>query len=130
MIDDLDERVSHAVTIVLNSIPEAWESATCEAIFYDQGSEFVGEYKSSGEGRLRSIALPTSIIDAVTSIRDAFHAAGQPKWGAAIFDLTPPDRFKVTWLYDGCDSNGDIPFDEYLDMRRHETRRKRLFGEA
>ena len=47
-------------------------------------------------------------------------------WGRACFELRPDGTFKVTWGYEGCDENGDLPFDEEGEMRRFEERRERL----
>lgn len=119
MNSGLDELVSNAVKIALISIPGDWRAATFEIIFYDQGGHFVGENVSALDGQSRDVDLPFTFLDAMIAIREEFRATGQPVWGMAVMSLTAPDIFNINWIYDGCNANGDIPFDETIDLQRH-----------
>jgi hypothetical protein len=46
--------------------------------------------------------------------------------GQVRFILMADGSFNAKWDYDGCDANGNLPFDEEAELQRREERRVRL----
>lgn len=65
---------------------------------------------------------------AIRDLRKAFKQAGRPVWGEVRFILRADGSLNVQWGYDGCDADGNLPFDEEAELRRHEERRLRLIA--
>jgi len=119
-IEPLYQRIADAMTA---AIPEEWASAEYHAMFYAHGSTYEAEYVRP-DGVARSFAPDGG--RAIRELRRLFQQAGRPVWGQVWFLLRADGSFNARWGYDGCDANGDLPFDEATELRRHEERRLRL----
>jgi hypothetical protein len=122
-IEPLYQRIADAMT---TAIPEDWSAAEFHAMFHPGGSTYEAEYLRNADGRAISFQPASDGSRAIRDLRKAFLQAGQPVWGQVRFLLRADGSFKAQWGYDGCDANGDLPFDEDAEVRRHEERRLRL----
>ena len=64
--------------------------------------------------------------EAIRELRKAFRQAGHSVWGQVRFIVRSDGSFNAEWGYEGCDANGDLPFDEEAELRRREAERLRL----
>ena len=124
-IEPLYQRIADAMTA---AIPERWSRAEFHALFYSDGSIYEGEYVRNPDGRAISFQPTSDGSRAIRELRDAFRQAGHPVWGEVRFVLRADGSFNAQWGYEGCDANGDLPFDEEAEFRRFEARRERLLA--
>ena len=122
-IGPLYQRIADAMT---TAIPEEWSVAEFHALFYDGSSTYEAEYVRQADGRAIGFQPANDGSRAIRELRKAFRLAGQPVWGRVRFILRADGSFNARWGYDGCDANGDLPFDEEAELRRREERRLRL----
>lgn len=121
-IEPLYQRIADAMAA---AIPEEWASAEYHALFYADSSTYEAEYVRP-DGIARSFAPDGD--RAIREMRRLFKQAGRPVWGQMWFLLRADGSFNVQLGYDGCDPNGDLPFDAPAELRRHEDRRLRLLA--
>jgi hypothetical protein len=124
-IEQLYKRIADAMT---TSIPEDWSVAEVHAIFYSDSSTYEAEYVREADGRAIGFQQASDGARAIRELRKAFRLAGLPVWGQVRFIVRSDGSFNAQWGYDGCDANGDLPFDEEAELRRHEERRQRLLA--
>jgi hypothetical protein len=122
MIDGLEPLFQQIAESMLATIPEEWAIAQFEAIFYADSSTYEAEYTRRSDGKARGFQPAGEGSRAFRQIRARFKAAGKPLWCRASFQLHPDGSFNIQWGYDGCDENGNAPFDEEEVIRRHEER--------
>lgn len=122
-IEPFFQRIANAIT---TAIPEPWTLAEFHAMFFADGSTYEAEYVRQADGAARSISPKDDGNRAVRELRKAFSQARHPVWGQVRFILRSDGPFNVEWGYQGCDVNGDLPFDEEAELERHEQRRLRL----
>lgn len=122
-IEPLYQRIADAMT---TAIPEEWSVAEFHALFYEGSSTYEAEYVRQADGMAIGFQPASDGSRAIRELRKAFRQAGQTVWGQVRFILRADGSFKAQWGYDGCDANGDLPFDEVAELRRHEERRLRL----
>lgn len=123
-IESLYQRIVDAMT---GTIPEEWVSAEFHAMFHAHGSIYEAEYVRA-DGIARNFAPAGDGGRTIRELRQLFKQAGQPVWGQVWFLLRSNGSFNARWGYDGCDANGDLPFDEKTEVRRHDDRRLRLIA--
>ncbi|MCE9560867.1 MAG: antitoxin YezG family protein [Planctomycetes bacterium] len=123
-IEPLYQRIADAIN---STIPEEWVSAEFHALFYADGSTYEAEYVRP-DGVARSFSPAGDGDRAIRELRKMFRQAGHRLWGQVRFMLRADGSFNAQWGYDGCDANGDLPFDEQTELRRHEERRLRLIA--
>ena len=121
-VEPLYERIAEAMAA---AVPEEWVSAEYQARFYADGSTYEAEYIRP-DGVARSFTPDGG--RAVRELRRLFKQSGRPVWGQVWFLLRADGSFNVRWGYDGCDANGDLPFDGTAELERHEERRLRLLA--
>ena len=124
-IETLYQRIADAMTA---AIREDWSVAEFEALFYPDSSTYEAEYVRLSDGEAISFQPASDGDRAIRELRKAFRQAGKPVWGQVRFLLRADGSFNAQWGYEGCDANGDLPFDEENAFRRHEERRLRLIA--
>lgn len=122
-IEPLYQRIADAMT---TAISEEWSVAEFHALFYEGSSTYEAEYVRRADGRAIGFQPASDGSRAIRELRKAFRQAGHRVWGQVRFTLRADGSFNAQWGYDGCDANGDLPFDEEAELRRHEERRLRL----
>lgn len=108
------------------AIPEEWETATFEVIFFSRSIVFEAEYTRKADRVARSFLPARSGQRAFRQLRERFEGAGKKLWGRASFELRPDGAFNLKWGYDDCDENGFALFDADEEVRRSEARQRRL----
>ncbi|AMV29544.1 hypothetical protein VT84_34435 [Gemmata sp. SH-PL17] len=126
MIDGLEPLFQQIAGSMQAAIPEDWDAAQFEAIFYADGSTYEAEYTRKADGKAKSFQPSAGGSRAFRQLRERFRETGQPVWGRVSFELRSDGTFNVNWDYDNCDENGNKRFDEEGELRRHESRRNRL----
>lgn len=126
MIDGIEPLYQVIAESIQQAIPEEWSTAVMEVIFHPQHSIYIGEYTRKADGIPRDFGTSQNANRAFREIRRKFKEAGKPLWGRAWFELHPDGKFNMKWGYDNCDENGDTPFNEEEEVKRHEERRIRL----
>jgi|GEM_PF-3459289 hypothetical protein len=126
MMEGIDQRYETIASSIRESISEAWKNATMEAVFYPNAIQYTGEYTRASDGVARSFATDRRSQRAFREIRQLFKEAAKPLWGRAIFELTSDGKFNMTWVYEGCDKEGNAIFDEEIEAQKHEERHRRL----
>lgn len=126
MIEGIERFYQQIADSIQDAIPEEWDAAKMEAIFFPGSSTYFGEYVRKADGKARDFPTSPAAESAFREIRRGFKKAGKKAWGQATFELYPDGRFNMAWGYENCNENGDTRFDEKEEMRRHEARRKRL----
>lgn len=124
-IEPFFQRIANAIA---TAIPEPWTLAEFHALFFADGSTYEAEYVRQADGVARSFVPEDDGDRAVRELRKAFRQAGHPVWGQVRFTLRSDGSFNAEWGYEGCDANGDLPFDEETELRRHEQRQRRLIA--
>lgn len=122
-IEPLDQQIADSIQ---ESIPDEWTTAKMEALFFPESITYIGEYVRSADAKERDFRTGRIAERAFRDIRRRFKDAGKTLWGRAVFELHSDGHFKMDWLYDGCDANGDMIFDEARELKRHEERHRRL----
>ena len=123
-IELLYQRIADAMTA---AIPEEWASAEFHARFHSDGSTYEAEYVRPDGGAV-GFQPGSDGSRAIRELRRLFREASKPVWGELRFLLRADGSFNARWEYDGCDSHGDLPFDEVAELRRHGERRLRLLA--
>jgi hypothetical protein len=126
MIDGIESYYQRIANSITECIPEEWSVATLHAMFYEDGSTYEAEYARQKDGKAIGLATSSDGSRAIRDMRKAFRLAGQPVWGQLLFVLRADGTFNCKWSYEGCDANGDLPFDEEEKIRRHDNRRHRF----
>jgi hypothetical protein len=117
-------QIAESMTTVL---PVEWSSAEFHALFYANTSTYEAEYVRP-DGFAIGFQPASDGSRAIRELRRLFKEAGQPVWGQVLFSLRDDGSFNARWGYDGCDANGDLPFDADAEVRRHDERRTRLIA--
>jgi hypothetical protein len=125
MIDGVEDIYQRIADAIVAAIPEPWQSAKAEAIFFENNINFIGEYVSEA-GKERDFAVPLYARRAFQELRRKFKEANQPLWGQASFELCPDGKFSLKWGYDHCDENGNTIWDDVEWGRMQSERHKRL----
>lgn len=126
MIEGIEEFYQRITQSMIDAIPEAWSSATFEAIFFDNHSIYEAEYVRTADRIAYSFQPASGGSKAFRELRKRFLEAGKKPWGRARFELLPDGKFQVRWGYDNCDENGFTLFDADQEFQRREANRKRL----
>ena len=126
MIDGIEPFYRQIADSIQAAIPEEWNSAKMEAIFYSGHSQYLGEYTRKSDGRSRSFATGRNGEGAFREIRRKFKEAGKPLWGSACFEIESCGKFNLGFCYENCDEQGNTYFDEDEEVRRGEERDRRL----
>lgn len=126
MIEGIDQIYERIAESIQDSISEEWATATMEAVFYLDGSQYIGEYTRASDGVARSFTTDLRGERAFRELRKLFKEAGKPLWGRASFELTSDGKFNMKWGYEGCDDDGYAIFDEEIELRKSEERHRRL----
>jgi len=125
MIEGLEAIYERIADAIVSAIPDQWNSARIDAVFYSDSSEYTGEYLTDS-GIQKDFAVALESTRAFRELRRKFKEAGQPLWGQASFELNADGKFKMKWGYENCDENGDTVWDEAEWHRHQEERRQRL----
>jgi hypothetical protein len=128
MVPGIEPYYQRIADAMLSAIPEDWTVAEYLALFYPDSSIYEGEYIRQTDGQAVGFQPGNDGARAIRELRKAFRQAEKPLWGQILFILRPDGSFNVLWGYAGCDSNGDLPFNEEAELRRHEARRLRLIA--
>ena len=126
MIDGIDQYYQQIAQHIENAIPDNWETAQLVATFFPQCSEYLGEYKRKPDGVERGFPVNNATGKIFRQLRKAFKESGKPPWGKAVFLLNESGEFKMNWLYDDCDENGNQIFDEEVERKKSMDRVDRL----
>lgn len=126
MIDGIEQLYGRIAESIQNAIPEEWETAEMEAVFYPNSISYLGEYTRLSDGIARGFTIDLPGQRAFRELRQLFNDAGKPLWGRVCFQLTSVGKFKLQWGYEGCDSDGYAVVDEDAEVRKIEERQKRL----
>jgi hypothetical protein len=126
MIDGIESLFQMIAESIQDAIPENWDTATMDVIFYPGSSIYLGEYTRKADGAPRSFGTTKSGERAFRELRNKFKESGKQLWGQAYFELHSDGKFDMKWGYDDCDENGDTRFDEEKEFKRNEERFKRL----
>jgi hypothetical protein len=126
MIPGLEPLYQQIAESIENAIPEDWNTAKMDAVFFPDGSQYTGEYTRASDGVARGFATALAGERAFREIRKLFEESDQPTWGRASFELQSNGTFNMKWGYDDCDGNGFARFVEEQELRRSEERRQRL----
>lgn len=128
MIDGIEVYYSRIADSITNAIREEWSVAIVHAMFHEGGSTYEAEYVRVKDGHAISFTQSSDGDRAIRNMRKAFRLAGNRVWGQLLFVLHANGTFNCKWSYDGCDANGDLPFDEQEELKRFEKRRLRLIA--
>lgn len=126
MIEGIDQIYETIATSIRESISEAWINATMEAVFYPNAIQYTGEYRRASDGVARAFKTDRRGERAFREVRQLFKEAGKPLWGRAIFELTSDGKFNMSWVYEGCDKEGNAILDEAIALKKLEERHRRL----
>ena len=126
MIPGIEPLYQQIAESIENAIPEDWNTAKMDAVFFPDSSQYRGEYTRASDGVARSFTTTLAGERAFREIRKLFKESDQPMWGRASFELQSKGKFNMKWGYDDCDENGFARFDEEEELRRSEERHQRL----
>jgi len=126
MIEGIEHLYEQIAESIQDSIPEEWATAKMEAVFYPDGSQYLGEYTRKSDGVARNFTTDLGGERAFRELRKLFRNAEQPLWGRARFEMTSDGQFSMKWEYNDCDDEGYAKFDEEVELRNSEDRHRRL----
>jgi|SRR5579871_3143746 len=130
MIDGIEPLYLQIAEGIRSSIHEPWQTATVDAVFFSENIRFAGEYFATEGGRPKSFGVGLNIIRPFRSLRELFKSAGKPLWCRACFEIRADGKFKMNWIYDGCDEDGFAPFDEAKEAEEFKQRQGRQGGSS
>lgn len=126
MISGIEPLYQQIAESIEDAIPEDWDTAKMEAVFFSGSSNYTGEYSRASDGVTRSFTTTLPGERAFRAIRKLFKESDQPMWGRASFELQSNGTFNMNWGYDDCDAEGFAIFDEEEELRRSQERHQRL----
>lgn len=126
MFSILDCYYQDLATCINDLIDEEWSNATVEAIFFADGTTFLGEYTRASDGVPCSFLTNIGIQEAFIGLRNAVRQSGQPLWGRVRFEINAHGKFTTEFEYDSCDAAGNYQMDEDEYSRYIAARHKRL----
>ena len=129
MIEGIERINQQIAESIQEAIPEEWDTAKMEVIFFPGSSTYLGEYTRKADGKARGFATTRSGERAFRELRKKFREAGKPVWGKACFQIQSSGKFNLQFGYEDCDENGNVLFNEEEELRKAEERHKRLTSE-
>jgi hypothetical protein len=127
MIEGIEPLYQKIAESIEATIPESWQTAWMEAVFYPNSIGYTGDYTATDGGKLKSYATGTPGEIAFRELRELFRNAGQPVWCRAQFEIRSDGKFTMDWNYDDSDENGDARLNEDNFLKEKKARRDRLF---
>lgn len=125
MIEGIEPIYQRIANSMVDAIPDQWNAAKIEAVFYSDSSDYMGEYLTDS-GKVRSFEITTELSRAFREMRRKFKESSNSVWGQVSFELQSDGKFDLKWGYDNCDANGDTIWDEKEYHRRSEEYRLRV----
>ncbi len=126
MIPGIEPLFQQIAESIESAIPEGWDTAKMEAVFFPESSQYTGEYTRASDGVARGFATTLAGERAFREIRKLFTESDPRVWGRASFELRSNGTFNMKWGYDNCDEDGFARFDEKEELRRREERHQQL----
>jgi hypothetical protein len=112
MIDGIEPLYQRIADGIVAALPETWDRAWMDAIFYSDHVLYHGCYQSTEGGTCASFPTAEDAEMAFQEMRGLFAAAGKAPWCRVRFEVTSAGQFQLQWSYDDCDDQGFARFDE------------------
>ena len=122
MIDGIEPYYQRIADEIHSALPDVWQLAWMDAIFYDASVSYYGSYLVADEDLCTDFEISMDATRAFRQMRALWTHSGRTPWCRARFNLFSTGKFKLQLSYDDSDDNGFARFDEDSEMEHHNQR--------